>query len=75
MKHLYRAEDNAFVYYIVEDWTTGLAILVDWDLSDDEENDLIKSFENGTLDETKNGQEWHDIFGFYDNLFNKKMLY
>ena len=74
MKHLYKAEDNAMRYYIVEDWDTDKAIVVDWDLNDEEESELIKNFENGTLEETANGEQWIDINEAYDGKFAKTLL-
>lgn len=74
MKHLYKAESNAMTFYIVEDFKMDQAIIVDWDLSDEEENELIAAFENGTLDYTANGCEWEDCESSYAGLFYRKCL-
>ena len=74
MKHLYTAETNAMRMYFVEDWDTDLVICVDWDLDEEEEKALIKSFENGTLDETANGGEWQDEDTAYVDTFAKRLL-
>jgi len=74
MKHLYRAETNAMSFYYVEDWDTDKAICVDWDLSEEEENELIQAFENGSLNETANGGEWEEPEKTYKGTFAKKHL-
>ena len=74
MKKLYKAESNAMNYYIVEDWDSDLAIVVDYDLSPDEENQLIEDFKNEILDEKANGGEWMSTDKVYMSLFNKKLL-
>lgn len=74
MKKLYKAETNSMVVYVVEDWETDLAICVDWDLSQEEEAELIKAFEAGTLDETANGGEWNTPETVYAGTFNKVVL-
>ena len=74
MKHLYKAESNAMTFYIVEDFKTNQAIIVDWDLSEEEENELIVAFENGTLDYTANGCEWENPDSAYSGLFCKIRL-
>ena len=61
-------------FYVVEDWDTDEAITVDWDLSDDEEETLVKSFENETLDFTANGGEWIPVDEAYKGLFAKTLL-
>lgn len=58
MMYLYKAEHDAMNSYIVEDTTTGKGITVDWNLSEEEINDLVETFENGTLDYEANGNEW-----------------
>lgn len=74
IKHLFSAETNAMRLYFVENYTTGQAICVDWDLSDEEEQELINAFENGTLDETANGQNWGNPDDVYGDTFSKHML-
>lgn len=74
MKRLYKAESNTMGYYIVEDWESDLAIIVDWDLSPEEEEQLIEDFENEVLDEKANGGDWTSTDKVYMNLFNKKLL-
>lgn len=74
MKHLFKAESNAMNFYIVEDFTTNLAIVVDWDLSEDEERELVANFENGTLDYTTNGSAWECTESAYGSCFNKIRL-
>lgn len=74
MKHLYKADSNAMAFYIVEDFKTDQAIIVDWDLSDDEENELIASFENGTLDYTANGCKWESTESAYGSTFYRIRL-
>lgn len=74
MKKLYKAQTNAMELYFVEDWGTNLAICVDCDLSEEEEHELIKAFEAGTLDETANGGEWGEPETVYGDAFAKEVL-
>lgn len=74
MKHLFKTESNVMNFYIVEDFETNLAIVVDWDLSEDEEKELISNFENSTLDYTANGCAWESIESAYGSCFNKIRL-
>ena len=71
---LFRAEDNVQVYYIVEDWDKDLAIVVDWDLSDEEETDLVEAFQWGVLDFYANEGQWQPTDVVYRGLFNKQPL-
>lgn len=74
MKKLYKAETNAMTMYFVEDWDTDTAICVDWDLSEEEEEELIATFEAGALDEEANGGDWKTTEEAYKNTFAKKLL-
>lgn len=74
MKHLFKAFGNGMDYYIVEDFTSDLAIVVDWDLSEDEENELIAAFENETLDYTANGCKWESPESAYGSTFYRIRL-
>ena len=74
MKKLYSVETNAMRLYYVEHWDNDPAICVDWDLSEDEEKELIAAFETGKLDETANGGEWKPIEEAYDGTFHKNAL-
>ena len=74
MKKLYKAETNAMTMFFVEDWDTNTAICVDWDLSEEEEKELIVSFEAGTLDEEANGGERKPIEEAYEGTFGKQLL-
>jgi hypothetical protein len=65
---LYRTEDNCYVYVIGRDIRNGKVIYIDWDISDEEIDELVKKFENGTLTEDDiNGEEWYDEEVVFEN--------
>ena len=56
MKVLYSADTNYTRYYIVEDWDNLKAAVINWDLSKEEEKELIQNFVSGNID--FNSYEW-----------------
>ena len=54
MKHLYIAQDNAMNYILIRDFSREEddTIVCDWDLSEDEIEDIKARFERGEYDET-----------------------
>lgn len=61
MKRLYEAQGNAMNYMIIEDTETGKACTFDWDLSDEEVEEIVRKFEAGTLSENDfNCNDWYD---------------
>lgn len=54
MKHLYIAYDNSMNYILIRDFSREEddTIVCDWDLNDDEIEDIKARFERGEYDET-----------------------
>lgn len=74
MKWLYKAQNNFTNYYIVEDRERDLAIIIDWDLNEEEEQELIRAFKAGELEDDRVGQEWKPTEEVYNELWGREEL-
>lgn len=71
---LYEAQDNAKNYIILTDGE-GNAKMIDWDLSEEEIEELVKEFEQvgGSLESRVEGV-WVDIRNILDDTFTIRKL-
>lgn len=75
MLKLYVAEDNAMNYMIIEDTENNTGCVFDWDLSDDEVQEITNKFESDNLtSDDFNGSEWKSMDEIFNNLFNIKLI-
>lgn len=74
MLKLYRAMTNAMNLYVIEDTKTGLYIVADWDLSDDEENNLIEEFKAGNITGEEMDGVWSDEETAFQDTFDRVYL-
>ena len=72
--YLYRIEVNAMHIYYVEDINANKIICVDWDLNNEQEQELIEQFSDNRLDYTANGGEWSEPTEEYTNSKYPKVL-
>lgn len=74
--YLYRTEVDAMSIYYVEDINANKIICVDWDLDDEQEQELIERFSDNRLDYTANGGEWEEPTEAYiNNPYPKRLLF
>ncbi len=74
MLRLYRAKNNAMNMYVIEDTETGLYIVADWDLSEDEEKELIQQFEAGEINGEENGNSWESEDEAFGESFDREYI-
>lgn len=76
MFNLCKAHDNTMNYIILENLDSGLSIIVDWDLSEDEISALVEKFDQETgLDESLiYGEEWEADDSVYAHVWDRERL-
>ena len=75
MKRLYKAEDNAMNYLIIEETELEKACVFDWDLSERQIINKTERFEKGLLtDAYYNNNEWKPTEEVFSGLFGKELL-
>ena len=72
---LCKAESNAMTVYIIEEHGGDCReIIVDWDLSDEEEADLVARFKREELDFYANDGKWLPENEAYKGLHSREVL-